>query len=493
MVTEDDITRIFEAGKREEVVTLFKDLLDETDPVIVEIAVTSLYSKISRIFQDDADEIISILDEIHKRFFSYENINEMIIRTLRKRSVGYVRFKGILKRIFAQDDGKIIQMALFQTRTYFEYRFDKGDISEDMINELFSWVTECFERVDEIWIKQGLISLLSIHPFEKLAEPYLFNLVQNSPHGEIWENAIKAYAVIVKREVKYIENFIRLLGPNKHEVIPNPDFILNTLEEIVTTHSDVKDGILVHIYAGFIRNREVIFNPKVKNLLMNIKFNSEVLKQAPIVSQIVRYVVTEKDMKKSRYGWFYERYLDYERQFLDILNYVPLKNSLRARNFQISSPKIVNLHVQLGTMIDSTFYTYTVIIKKVFPGILSLPKKVFFNRALPAFDDILNIGKMDVRLRDFPIHLSPFRYRRKGVDKRGNPIIERPKWYGIYSEHKHNLLGMENITNLEQLLRTLAAFYILVVYHPDNWNSIEFDWDSKIFDKYSVFPGFSDE
>ena len=63
-----------------------------------------------------------------------------------------------------------------------------------------------------------------------------------------------------------------------------------------------------------------------------------------------------------------------------------------------------------------------------------------------------------------------------------------PEWYGVYSKYKHNLLLLEEKVNLKHLLFSLGALYILIVFHPDNAFCVEFEWDSKIFDKYSIFP-----
>jgi len=478
-----NIENTMNLGSKEEVIFVLKDSFTKGRLDELEYSLGQLWPQMNKHFVDDPDSVFKLLNQI----FSTHPTNEKISRHIKDavtscRELEYKYFKKILWKFLKSDELKTIKHGIHIAMTRLIREYESCRISVGESKALFHLIRRIFFRLDDRSARISILDFLSKFPREDLTEPFFYQLWKQPDDDEIWADAVFLYGDIVNRNPKLLPKFISMLGPNVHGGLIGIRLVFSKIEEIINSHSEPTKKILFKVYGAFIKNRDVIFEPKLKIQMMALKYDIVFQRAYPFTCRIIKDIVHEKSMKKGQYGWYYERYLDFENEFCNILNYVPLKESLDSEYYGISSPKIVNLHIQLGTWIESTVNDYLDKIHIQYPGLIEAKSEdSSFVRKFNALDGIFSLYSLQLTLRDNDVQIIPFK-----KDSKGNS--PRPNWYHFYAWHKHDLITLEAETNLKYLLDALGSFYILTVFHPDNWESIEFDWDSKIFDKYSIVP-----
>ncbi|WP_421909904.1 hypothetical protein [Methanolacinia petrolearia] len=154
----------------------------------------------------------------------------------------------------------------------------------------------------------------------------------------------------------------------------------------------------------------------------------------------------------------WERYLFFERTFLEYLRYVPLSSN----NNDVWSYQLSDLIVNIGSVVDS-FFRNLVSSKSLdtFQGIQTHRSNVK-NLKIQEFHDIFNVqyglsNKNVYELKNY-VKLSPFdKWTHNGS----------PFWWTDYNKVKHNRFENRKQATLNSTLHALSALFLLNVASPE--------------------------
>jgi len=167
-------------------------------------------------------------------------------------------------------------------------------------------------------------------------------------------------------------------------------------------------------------------------------------------------------------GYFWEYYLDLERQFANFLNYVPYLDG----NEDVYSFRLANLILSIGAHIDSAFkeiYRYPEFSRR-YPQIL---KKIETNKA--TIKDYLPISKeyclfeRQVRFNPLPkpAVILPFQdYKKSGK------VLTTPSWWTVYNNVKHEFSLNFKQANLKNVRNALAGAFLINIVHKPTINRL---------------------
>jgi hypothetical protein len=183
-----------------------------------------------------------------------------------------------------------------------------------------------------------------------------------------------------------------------------------------------------------------------------------------------------------RNGYFWEYYLDLERQFIDFTKYVPYLEG----NENVYSFRLLNLTLAIGAHIDSAFkemFRFPDFSKK-YPEIL---KKVKAQKA--TIRDYLSIGKeyclseRKVFFKKLPKNevVFPFKQFETGAS---------PEWWTTYNKIKHEFSSNFEKSTLKNARDALAgAFLLNVVHKPAILRLFEYGVAKPKYESWSVEEG----
>lgn len=171
-------------------------------------------------------------------------------------------------------------------------------------------------------------------------------------------------------------------------------------------------------------------------------------------------------------GYFWELYLDLERQFRDFIEYVPYLDS----NEHVVSYRLLNLILGIGGHIDSAFKEMAryqgfsknedclKILERLGRSETNIrqgkpPIPIPIGLPLKAFEREYELSQRTVVFKRFPRReqVSPF--------KPSNPRTNAPEWWEIYNGLKHDVSVTFEKANLRIARDALAGAFILNVIH----------------------------
>lgn len=195
-------------------------------------------------------------------------------------------------------------------------------------------------------------------------------------------------------------------------------------------------------------------------------------------------------------GFFWELYLDLERQFRNFLEYVPYLQE----NENVYSFKLLNLIVSVGGHVDSAFKEMARypefsgieeckkilrILKKseenIKVGKPPKPVPIYFH--LKAFDKLYGISKDRIIFKRLPEGelITPFHPH--------NPKTGAPEWWDIYNGLKHDVSVNIQKASLRNALLALGGACILNVRHIPavfrlyDFGLLKLAWEEKFYRK----------
>jgi len=362
--------------------------------------------------------------------------------------------------------------------------YQERNLIELIIKKFKNYETELQSRILYKLSQMGLNknNIIKINTF-------FINNMENSRTNEDFNVFYNNYKYFVVFHIYVLDDYISIINNKKinYEIELSDHFQI--LERVIKRYKDYQD-IILYIRESLIKNRKIMRHPNNKSILINFKNVPIYLERFPITIKLIDEIISLKDLSKPNYGWYYERYILVEKEFIELTNYIPLTNNIDNPNYKFGSPEQVNMLIKIGTMIDSTIKNYIDLTKEYYDIDLRSKEKLRYN----FYEDISDLSKLfpitrvKLKLRDHPsISIRPLQLVHNRINKRGEKD-HRPKWYILYSSEKHNLIEMENKITMIDLIRGLGALYILTVFHPDNIYNNEYDWDSRIFDKYTIKP-----
>lgn len=169
-----------------------------------------------------------------------------------------------------------------------------------------------------------------------------------------------------------------------------------------------------------------------------------------------------------------------ERDLLEFLNYIPLEYYPGTERKGIYSPKLENMLLVIGARIDSFFRYWDIVLKKNLkqirlcrPG--SFPKGI--NKL--TFGNYKSIEE-DIRLHDRKVVLSysgeiirPFNNWDRDIPEDLSEYDEErhgPLWLKAYNNVKHRGYFERKLGNLDNVVISLGALFILNCEHKKVWN-----------------------
>lgn len=171
-------------------------------------------------------------------------------------------------------------------------------------------------------------------------------------------------------------------------------------------------------------------------------------------------------------GFFWELYVDLERQFQNFLEYVPYLPG----NETVYSFKLLNLILSIGGHVDSAFKEMArypdfsndkeckeilKILKESEENVKKgkPPRTIPISLSLKAFDKTYRISKEKIIFKRLPERelFAPFHPH--------NPKTGAPEWWEIYNGLKHDVSVNVKKANLRNTLLALAGAYLLNVRH----------------------------
>ena len=405
---------------------------------------------------------------------------------LNNHNIGYIEKHNFVKILFKSNKNEYIGYGF----TYLDHYSPFNPNVTNLINyekELIDIFTILYKRKN-ISTDNKMEILLFFGKTKIDINDYFYDIVLKSRNLSFFDQALKQYGNFIKFHLKYISYYIHLLKPGLCNYLVEVEKIIYGLEDIANSNQD--SWYILHlIYEAIISEREILTLPDIKNQIFAFRFDVKISNSCKNVLTILREILSDRNLEKPSFGYYYERYKSYEDEFLEILSYIPLSKKANSPNYNFGSPKIVNLHIQLGTAVESILKNYLMIFNK--QRNMKIKETKYFIENLRKVNSFLHISNAKLKVKGYSRIIYPLKLVNNRKFKKGRMKDKpdyRPEWYKVYSELKHDLLLMEEKTNLELLLRNLGAYYIFVVYHPDNWYNLEYDWDSKIFDKFSLLP-----
>lgn len=156
-------------------------------------------------------------------------------------------------------------------------------------------------------------------------------------------------------------------------------------------------------------------------------------------------------------GYFWEYYMDLERQFIDFLNYVPYLDG----NETVYSFRLMNLILAVGAHVDSAFKEmfrspefskkYDKILKKVNSGKATI-------KDYRELENDYGLSKREVVFKRLPERETVRPFQQFEFSK-------SPKWWTDYNEIKHEFSLNFTKANLKNVRDSLAGAFLLNVVH----------------------------
>jgi hypothetical protein len=160
-------------------------------------------------------------------------------------------------------------------------------------------------------------------------------------------------------------------------------------------------------------------------------------------------------------GYFWEYYMDLERQFIEFMNYVPYLKG----NENIYSFRLANLVLAIGAHIDSAFKEMAKYseIKAKYPPLPRRPTMFHYHFLVEEYE----LANRRVKFKGLPKreNLRPFERFYKYEDKKGKEKLNCPEWWNVYNGVKHEFSDNFKDANFMNTRDALAGAFLLNVVH----------------------------
>lgn len=180
-------------------------------------------------------------------------------------------------------------------------------------------------------------------------------------------------------------------------------------------------------------------------------------------------------MSFEAYSFWEEDYSQREKEFLDILGYIPLDTN----HSNVWSLKLANQLLLIGSSIDSSFQSALPYCLNNYEQLDSSTKKELF--------DILEYGGTKVNGRKMRrINMGDYRKVFENFYKLSDETIyvlrnkdeikpfeqwstnKSPEWWKVYTNLKHNKFKNKKKATVKIVLEALAAFFLLNLWHVES-------------------------
>ena len=184
------------------------------------------------------------------------------------------------------------------------------------------------------------------------------------------------------------------------------------------------------------------------------------------------------------YKFFLRRYNSIEENFLEITDFIALKNNFEEPCYSIGSSKLMDFCLKVGTEVETLFRL--ILDNSKFDEIDCIGN----NRNHQNIDIYREIIEPKYQFSEIKLHVNPIKIEIKPFE---DFHTKKPEWFGIYSKYKHNKIQLIDKWNLKHSLYALGCLLILVLNHPNNDDKrfIFGQLSDKVFKTYYLIPNFS--
>ena len=186
---------------------------------------------------------------------------------------------------------------------------------------------------------------------------------------------------------------------------------------------------------------------------------------------------------KHDYLFFLRRYEKIEDDFLEITDFIELKNDLNHSHYLVGSSKLMDFCLKVGTEVETFFRE--ILESKRFDSISNIAEKRE-NQNMNVYREVI---EPVYKLREYELLVS-------SIDKKIQPFenfdSDNPEWFRIYSKYKHNKIELIEKWNLKHALFSLGCLLILAINHPSLYEKPfnRHEVSQKVFDLLGSFPRF---
>jgi hypothetical protein len=157
------------------------------------------------------------------------------------------------------------------------------------------------------------------------------------------------------------------------------------------------------------------------------------------------------------YQFFLRRYDQIENDFLEITDFIELRDDFESPCFKIGSSRLMDFCLKVGTEVETLFKE--ILESHRFDSISNIQNK----RKDQNIDCYREIIEPVYELGNYELYANSIRKTIKPFEGFNS---NNPEWFGIYSKHKHNKLQLMQLWNLRHSLFALGCLLILVINHP---------------------------
>jgi hypothetical protein len=187
---------------------------------------------------------------------------------------------------------------------------------------------------------------------------------------------------------------------------------------------------------------------------------------------------------KYDYRFFLRRYEQTEDDFLEIMDFIELKNDLNHTNYSVGSSKLMDFCLKVGTEVETLFRE--ILKSKRFDSVNNISEKrnkQNINVYREVIEPVYRLNEYKLLVNSISKEVQPFENFH---------LNDNPEWFHIYSKYKHNKIELVEKWNLKHSLFSLGCLLILVINHPslDGKEFRRHKVSQKVFDLLSSTPRF---
>lgn len=183
------------------------------------------------------------------------------------------------------------------------------------------------------------------------------------------------------------------------------------------------------------------------------------------------------------YYYFQRRYNQIENAFLELTDFIELKDDFESPCYNFGSSKLMDFCLNVGSEVETLFKI--ILDSNRFDDVGDIGNKRK-KQSISVYRDVI---EPVYKLSEYKLFVKPIKLEIVPFE---NFDSEKLLWFGIYSKYKHDKIKLIEEWNLKNSLHALGCLLILVINHPYINESI-FELknaDGKMFNLVNLGPRF---
>lgn len=184
------------------------------------------------------------------------------------------------------------------------------------------------------------------------------------------------------------------------------------------------------------------------------------------------------------YQFFLRRYEQIEVDFIEITDFIELKDDFSHPAYKIGSSRLMDFCIKIGTEVETLFRE--ILNGQQFDGtadIVAKRKRQSIDVYREIIEPTYQFSSNKLFISSIKKEITPF----ENFSESGYPM-----WFSVYSKYKHDKLELINLWTLEHSLFALGCLLLLVINHPSLRSETfrRHHVSGKVFDLLSSQPRF---